>query len=471
MLAASKTLEMTEHQIQKHLWENRETWKDLIEDVKFPDKYDFLKTEESIYERTPDKVFFNEVIDRYSRIYKGLKELELFGCEVPLKREGDSTIRADLLGTIPGDSCIAIIEIKKSAQTERQAYTELFAYASHLQAIFPTMSTEDIHYVLISPMEERIVREASIYSFLFDEKPVFAFIPIYENDDVETLKLRPWLPKLEDLIKVTEAAFSQKNINIFKVTWEEIEGWNAIKKSDNPSEEMIARMNRISTYAAQVMEAKKVHGFVYTSQGYPETPFLNNAIVVAGLNPYKIAKDYYLIQEQKIEPHKLDSIPDESINLLQIIPELTNKAKETNEENEHFYNLIVGWSNTITGIAFDTVRLMTTNDQQLTFERGWGGMTWKEYQGNMLEDGIVFNYEIKATGLLRRLWAIYSQQDYEYVVKHGSEMHPYLHHGDFPIFLIDSFNEQTYFRDFLYSIFESYKDVLEEFDDSEEDPI
>lgn len=460
---------MTEHQIQTYVWENKDNWKDLIEDIEFPDKFDFLQTEERIFERTPDKVLLNEVIDRYSKIYNSLKELELFGCEVPLKREGDSTIRADLLGIIPGDSCIAIIEIKKSAQTERQAYTELFGYASHLQAIFPTMSTEDIHYVLISPMKERIVREASIYSFLFDEKPVFAFIPIYENDDVKTLKLRPWLPELEDLIKVTEAAFSQKNISIFKVTWEEIDGWNAKKRQDNPSAEMIARMNRISSYAAQIMEAKKIHGFVYTSQGYPETPLLNNAIVVAGLNPYKIAKDYFLIQEHKIDPHKLDDVPDESINILQIIPELINKAKETNEENEHFYNLIVGWSNTITGIAFDTVRLMTSNDQELTFERDWGGMTWKEYQRNIIEDGIVFNYEVKATGLLRRLFITYTQHDYEYVTKFGSDMHPYLYHGDFPNFAADYLNEQTYFRSFLYSIFESYKDVLDEFDEQTDD--
>ncbi|MBL3658775.1 hypothetical protein [Fulvivirga sediminis] len=460
---------MKEYDIQKHLWENKETWRDFIEDIKFPDKYDFLKTEGSIYERTPDKVFFNEVIDRYIQIYEGVKDLQLVGCEVPLKKSGDSTIRADLLGT--ADSCIAIIEIKKSAQTERQAYTELFAYASHLQAIFPTMSTEDIHYVLISPMEERIVREASIYSFLFDEKPVFAFIPIYENNDAKTLKLKPWIPKIEDIIKVTEAAFSLKNFDVFKVAWEEIEGWNAIKRENNPSEKVVARMNRISTYAAQLMETKRVHGFVYTCQGYPEAPLLNNAIVVAGLNPYKIAKDYYLIQELQLKPQKLDSVSDESINLLQIIPELKNKAEEIIEENEHFYNLIVEWSNTIAGIAFDTVRLMTTNDKELNVERGWGGMSWKQYQANILEDVNVFNYDIKATGLLRRLWAIYSQQDYEYVTKHGSDMHPYLHHGDFPNFLVDSFNEQRYFREFLYSIFESYKDVLDEFDDSKERPL
>lgn len=459
---------MTEHQIQTYLWENRDRWEELIDAIDFPEKYSFDNDDEAIYARTPDKVLFNEIVDRYSRLYKNLFGLRLFGCEVPLKRDGDSTIRADLLGLIEGVSGIAIIEIKKSAQTERQAFTELFAYASHLQAIFPTMTDEDIHHILVSPMQERIVREAAISSFLFDEKPVFAYIPTYENDDVNTIRLKPWIPTIADIIKLTESAFSQKNFEIFKVTWEEIEDWNA-KKHENPSEYMIERMNRISSYAAQLMEAKNIHGFVFTSQGYPELPFLNNAITIAGLNPFKIAKDNYLINEHEVPPHKLDGISDEDINLTQIIPELLNKAKEVNEKNEYFYDLVTTWDNTLCRIAFDTVETMTTNDKGLTFERGWGGMTWKQYQGIMFEDALCFNYDMRPTGLIRKLFISYTVEDYKYMAKFGTEKHPYLYHGDVPDFMVDYLNEQTYFRDFLYNIFESYKDIYEEFDEDKDD--
>jgi hypothetical protein len=213
---------MTEHQIQTFLWENRDRWEELIDNIEFPEKYTFDKDDEEIYSRTPDKLLFNEIVNRYSILHNNLHGLRLFGYEVPLKRNGDSTIRADLLGLVEGVSGIAIIEIKKSAQTERQAFTELFAYSSHLQAIFPSMTKEDIHYILISPMKERIVREAAISSFLFDEKPVFAYIPTYENDDVNTIRLSPWVPKIEDIVKITDSAFSQKNFDVFKVTWDEI---------------------------------------------------------------------------------------------------------------------------------------------------------------------------------------------------------------------------------------------------------
>ena len=458
---------MTEHQIQTYLWENRERWDELIDVIEFPEKFIFDDTEDSIYQRTPEKVLFNEIVDRYSKIYDNLFGLRLFGCEVPLKKIGDSTIRADLLGIIEGVSGIAIIEIKKSAQTERQAFTELFAYASHIQSIFPTMTDADIHYILISPMTERIVRESSISSFLFDEKPVFAFIPTYENDDVNTIKLKPWLPIIEDIIKVTKSAFSQKNFSIFKVTWEDIEEWNP-KQNENPSDEMIKRMNKISSYAAQIMESKNIHGFVFTSQGYPELPLLNNSITIAGLNPFSIAKDNYLISEHNVSPHKLEEIADETINLLQIIPELIHKAKKVNEENDYFYELVTTWDNTICGIAFDMVETMTTNDKNLTFERGWGGMNWKQYQSILIEDGLCFNYDLKTTGLIRKLFLSYSVGDYNYIVKYGTENHPYLFHGDVPHFLVDYINEQNYFRDFLYNIFENYKDILEEFDNEDD---
>ncbi|MBN8855301.1 MAG: hypothetical protein BGO55_24145 [Sphingobacteriales bacterium 50-39] len=455
---------MTERQIQTYLWENRDRWDELIEEITFPEKYSFDESEEAIYERTPDKVLFNEIVDRYSKLYENLFGLRLFGCEVPLKKDGDSTIRADLLGLVDGVSGIAIVEIKKSSQTERQAFTELFAYASHLQAIFPTMTDDDVHYVLISPMQERIVREASILSFLFDEKPVFAFIPTYENDNVDTIRLKPWIPVIDEIIKISESAFSQKNFEIFKVTWEEIQGWNP-SKNKNPDEHMAERMNRISSYAAQLMESKRIHGFVFTSQGYPELPFLNNAIIVAGLNPFKVAKDNYLISEHKIRPHKLESIGDEEINLTQIIPELLKRAKEVNEEGDFFYELVTTWDDNLIRIAFNTVEVMTTNDKNLSFERGWGGMTWKEYQGVLLEDGLCFNYDMKATGLVRKLFVSYTIEDYKYMAKFGTEKHPYLGHGDVPDFMVDYLNEQTYFRDFLYNIFESYKDIYEEFDE------
>lgn len=456
---------MTEHEIQKHIWETKDDWQDLIVDVKFPKKYIFDDEEASIYSLSPDKLIFNEFIDRLEEIYHQVKGLQLFGCEVPLKRDGDSTMRADLLGMFDGVAGIAIIEIKKSAQTERQAYTELLGYASHLQSIFQTMNKDDIAYILISPMTERIVREATIHSFIFDDKPVIALIPSWVGNDVKTLKLSLWMPSEQEIVHVTQNIFSQKNFEIFKVTWDKIGGWNA-EHGESPSDDMIKTMDRITSYAAQLMEAKGIHGFVYTSQAYPELPFLPNSLIIAGINPFKVAKDNYLLKEG-ISPYKLDSVADQDVNILQIIPELANKAKDVNEQNDYFYYLITTWNNTISKIAFDTVKLMTTNDKNKHFEKGWGGMNWEQYQKNMLEDMTCYNYSLISTGLIRKLFVSYTKEDYKYLAKHGYKSHPNLSHGDVPTFLVDYINEQHYFREFLLRLFDPFYEIRDEMENDE----
>jgi len=228
---------------------------------------------------------------------------------------------------------------------------------------------------------------------------------------------------------------------------------------------MIERMNKITSYAAQLMEAKGIHGFVYTSQAYPELPFLPNSIIVAGLNPFKVAKDNYLIKDG-LSPYKLDSVPDAAINILQIIPELANKAKVVNEKNEYFYDLIITWIDTITMIAFDTVELMTTNDKNTHFEKDWGRMTWDQYQTIMLEDALGFNYCVRATGLIRKLFVAYTKEDYRYLSKHGYKNHSSLSHGDIPKFAVDYLNEQNYFRDFLLRLFDPFNEIRDELNDN-----
>ena len=76
-------------------------------------------------------------------------------------------MRTDFLANRCGDDGIVVIELKKSDQTARQAYTELLAYGSYLRTKFTPMSGGDIIYVLISPIGERIVEQAIINTLTF----------------------------------------------------------------------------------------------------------------------------------------------------------------------------------------------------------------------------------------------------------------------------------------------------------------
>ncbi|WP_198153625.1 hypothetical protein, partial [Thalassobacillus sp. C254] len=161
----------SEKEIQNYIWERKDQLSQLIigdipnVDVEFGEKIE------------PDKVFLKMVFERLNETFNYTKYMDLIGVEVPLNKTNDSTIRADFLGVNIEGVGISIIELKKSRQTERQAFTELLAYSNHLISLFPTMSKEDIIYILISPMEERIVREAFLHALLVDGKRVIAFIP------------------------------------------------------------------------------------------------------------------------------------------------------------------------------------------------------------------------------------------------------------------------------------------------------
>jgi len=53
------------------------------------------------------------------------------------------------------------------------------------------MSREDLVYILISPMETRIARDAVIQTLTFDNRNIVALIPeLTDPNDLSTLKLK-----------------------------------------------------------------------------------------------------------------------------------------------------------------------------------------------------------------------------------------------------------------------------------------
>lgn len=446
---------ITEKDIQEHIWCKKDDWVDLLVKPNIPECESFLDTEYDIYSLTPYVVIKNRVFQRLKYLFSYTCSLNLIGCEVRLRKEGDSTIRADFIAKPEGFTGLAIIELKKSKQTERQAFTELLGYANHITSIFPSMSQDDIGYILISPMEERIVREATIFSLLTDEKNIFALIPSFENDDLTTLKLVPWIPNEKDITSITESAFSGTNIDIFKLTWSKLPDWNVEKLGKNPESYMIERMEKVSQYAAQTMEAKKISGFVYCGQYWAEIPFLTNFIVIGALNPYKVGLRKYALTNQ---------IEDESSVLLKdIFPELVND----NSDEFELDSLINSWSNTITKIAFDTVDKMTLNRDNLTIQKEWATFTWDLYQKIITEDIICHNFNICLTGLFRQIFTDYSKIDLEFISKFGTDKHPNLSHGDVSQFFVDLWGEQWYVRAFierLFNPFEGFDDSFDEID-------
>jgi len=143
-------MSFSEKEIQNYIWNIRDDFSELLIE---PKRLDLVKFDDELSDVTAQHLIQNKINNKLSDLHAKLYEIKFIGCEVPLEQNSNSTIRTDFLAVFPGDTGFAVIELKKSKQTERQAFTELLAYSNHITTLFPAMSRDDCIYILISPME------------------------------------------------------------------------------------------------------------------------------------------------------------------------------------------------------------------------------------------------------------------------------------------------------------------------------
>ena len=453
----------SEKQIQTYIWEHRDTIFSRIVTPDFTEPHNI-----KVFSSEPWEVLYKMLMTEYELWYILLKDMNLFGCEVSLPKMNESTIRADFLGCFTGENGLIVCELKVNKDPERQAYTELPAYATHIRGAFSPMGRNDIVYLLISPMEERITREATINTLLYDKNRTIVLTPEV-GDDIDSLKFHLWLPSKRDLKVLSKSAFAYDNIDTFKVCWRGEPGiWSPVDKGLNPDDQMVHQLNQVSAYAAQLMEEKGINGFVFCSQCYPEVRdagFLENSITICGINPYKSAKTRLLYEKGlNLKEAAQQEVSDYSI--INIFPSLGNRCKDANSECNYWEWMSQSWSSCLDRIAFDVIDVVTKNYKGSTPERGYGGFTWEQYLFNSGEDRSCWNYDIHLTGMIRELYVSYYQMLYDEIKKCDDEevkeyiMSEYFIDENF----IDMLNSQVAIRTFIYKM------VSESEDDEIEDP-
>ncbi|MEJ3671993.1 hypothetical protein WFH35_07135 [Vibrio vulnificus] len=441
-------MKFSEKELQDYIWENREEFysfleqNEEIEEVSFKDDLSDLNAQSLIRHRIDRKIH---------KLHSKLFDLNLIGCEVPLEQKSNSTIRADFLATFPGDTGLAIVELKKSSQTERQAFTELLAYSNHLTTLFPAMSREDSVYILISPMETRIARDAVIQSLVFDNRQIVALVPKLTNpDDISTLQLKLWTPTDNELAKFSSVAFNENNFSVCKIVWEYSEDrWDAAKQ-ENPSSYLIEQFNSVASQAAQQMEEMGIHGFTYCSQTWSELadqiPY-TNSLVLVGMNPYSVGAAQHLVESQNAEPkdipHPLSYLP----NINELIP----KGIDTEDAEYVMHNLYSMWSSQLFRIGLRVVRSATKTLDGNEGHIDQGFLDWSSYQTQLLEDVFCHNFLVRPTGLIRVLYDDVMNLDFDICQKVGLENHPI--HADMPYLGIEYLTSHAYFRPFILRMF------------------
>ena len=463
-------MKFTEKQIQEHIWKYRDDLPELIDEFERPALNEFGSDKKAIEEVTAEKILYNLIVERIADIHDAVRCTFLFGMEVPLGNEGETKIRTDFLGKSEGRPGIYIFELKKDKQTERQAFTELLAYANQLNFKFPSHCIDDTVFVLISPIASKTIEDAYLQSLIFDRRKVCILQPyLTDENDINTLRLKPFFPELKDILIFSNTAFKKRNFDVAVFVWSDDEThWNAKPDGQNERD-----MNRVASLAAQLMEAKNIHGFVYAQQTWPEIKTIlpyTNKLVLVGLNPYKIASDsYHQVNSPDTNQNELPDIDDmyEHVNLSHILEGLS-KHKEIHEDWNYFTGLSNTWSSQLFYAAEEAVAFAKINRVgiEIHSEVAYGG-NWQQYESSFIENVATFNYDVIPTGVIRQLYHETARLDHLHWTKFNS--HPF--QGDAFGWAIENCESHYLFEIFLNRMF--YGDAAEEsyggFEDNDDD--
>lgn len=436
-----------ETDVQTYIWEHRDELFSMIEKPVFETDPDKMP-----WEYEPWELLYYHALEEYKEHYEHLEDLNIFGFEVIMPKEGENPIRADFLGCLEGENGTVVCELKVNRHPERQAYTELFAYANYVRSKFAPMGRRDVFYLLISPMEERIVREATINSLLYDRNRVVAIIPEM-GDTLESLRFKLWIPSKNDFKVITRTAFAFDNIDVFRISWSGATGiWSPIEEGKEPNSEMIHRLNKVSHYAAQLMETSGINGFVYCLQSYPkvrDNGFLENGITLCGINPYKAAKTKCLLEEGcSIEEAIKADI--EYIGLEHVFPAMMKNCEEANREFNYWSWMAESWSSCLTRIGLDVVKRCNQTFGPSHYEHGYGDFTWESYLNESSEDKLCWNYDISLTGIFREIYDLKLKKHYDAAGLYSKEEKgEIIESGMLEWHAIDMMYDHNHIRDFI----------------------
>lgn len=233
------------------------------------------------------QILQNRTETKINQMIKNLETLQLDGKEVRLVRDSDSTTRIDLLGSIADSGDLVIIELKKSGQTERQAFNELLGYSNHFCTLFPPLSESSLQSILIAPMEGRNVRDALAQELIVNKKNILALIPRIVK---KSIALEAYYPSELYYRWVENNVLDDSSMTVVTASFPLVDGWiDAGEPGGMPPDYTQNAFKTMTGLISQRLEEAGLHGFVYARQYWAETCqafALPNSLVLCVVNPF-----------------------------------------------------------------------------------------------------------------------------------------------------------------------------------------
>jgi len=364
--------------------------------------------------------------EKINNILDDLDQLVITSKELRLSRGADSVTRIDLFGHSES-SGIAILELKKSGQTERQAFTELLAYSNHFCSLFPGLKETAVTLVLIAPMEGRTVRDAYVQELVANNKNIIALIPREDSSGKFTLEV--FYPDATYYRWFENNLLDDRSMLTVAVSFPIIEGWI---DSDINSDQRIPdysknALNTISSAISHKLEANGFHSLTYAAQQWGEiaTQFpYPNTIYVVIVNPFASFKT-----SVDAEGNVYGDSHEGRLHDIQAIHE------QLSENNRDYWIDILesNFHGRVIKLVEDEFTSCFANSEGQEIEREISTPDWYGLKTSVINAVCVHNLDINLTGLLREIYAEYMQYAY---TKNDGEC---IYYGDdMPMFLYKS---------------------------------
>lgn len=214
---------------------------------------------------------------------------------------------------------------------------------------------------------------------------------------------------------------------------------------------MIHRLNKVSHYAAQLMEANGINGFVFCLQSYPEERekwMFENGFTICGINPFKSAKTR-LLYEGGAGLKDAAKADMEAVGIEEFFPGLDGIDSYYGFEGPLFW-LANNWSSCLDEIALGVVNRLNRSIGPAFYDHGYGDFDWQSYRYNSHEDELCWNYDISLTGIFREMYDLYLERIYNADGKNVDEKKlEMIENAELEWHIIDMMYSHNHIREFV----------------------
>lgn len=223
-------------------------------------------------------------------LHRTVRYGRFLGSKVKLPIDKTRPMELDFIGT--HEDGLFVLELKVDRAAERHAFSELLAYSNYIADLFALSGHKDIANVLVAKLDNKITRQAYLYDLLIADRNIIVYKPSFDGSTLESLTLKAELPTDEDFRTFTNDLLSHNAMACAVASFHDLPDWFDSEENDGSLNDFtVEHLSRLSSYAAQLMETERLHGFCFVRKPWKEIPLMyRNSLIVCAVNPFRMVR-------------------------------------------------------------------------------------------------------------------------------------------------------------------------------------